>query len=152
MGKVPARYIGHHAVSLNPGMGPYYHPDGTRRTEMLLSTGDELLMEESEVLGQSYLFDPKGQRDPLYLGVGRVVLPEHKDLDAQTLAERGYEFHAGRPDMEVILPPHEQTLHAAAEAFTQGVMPHSTEELPSLGLVRDEVKPPVSRAEEEEVR
>lgn len=121
MGKVPARYIGHHAVSLNPGMGPYYNIDGTRRTDMMLSTGDEILMEDREVLGQSYLFDPKGQRDPLYLGIGRVVLPEHKDLDAQALAELGYEFHTGRPDIEPLPSPYASSTPQRKTSFLDEV-------------------------------
>lgn len=98
---IPAKYIGAHAAVLS-GTGPYYNIDGTRRTSMALDTGDEIMMPDKEVLGQTMKFDPNGIVEPLLLGAGRVVLPEHAQLNDQALAEEGYEFHMGRPDFEAL--------------------------------------------------
>lgn len=115
--KIPAKYIGMHPVTLG-GAGPYYNIDGTRKTDLTLSHGDTIMMEEREVLGQSFKFDPKGQLDPLDLGAGRVVLPEHAHLSDEELALLGYEHHQGRRDFipletleaqQSIPPPQEQT-------------------------------------------
>lgn len=99
-GLVPARYIGDNLLQLQPGR--YYNADGSIRTSNIVSKGDVLMMPEQEIIGQTILFDPKGYKDPLYLGSGHRVLPEHQGLDARTLALLGYEFHEGRADMELV--------------------------------------------------
>src|SRR5579859_5550269 len=93
---IPARYIGHHAARLAQRLA--FNIDGSRRTSSLLESGDTLLMPEREVLGFTLLHDPHMVYDPLDLGVGKRVLPEHKDLNAEELAALGYEFHQGRTD------------------------------------------------------
>lgn len=99
MALIPARYIGAQAVTL---MQPARNIDGTPRQSMTLSYGDEFLAQDTEVLGATYLLDPHGNKNPLFLGVGRVVLPEHANLDERELALLGYEFHQGRGDFAAI--------------------------------------------------
>jgi hypothetical protein len=124
--KIPARYIGGHTVQLPAGLGPFYNIDGTRRTSLLLETGDTLMMPETEIIGQTYLFDPRGQTDPLHLGAGKRVLPEHVGLDDRELSLLGYEFHQGRPDFEPVVEA-EPTQAPANVAF---VAPLSSEIAP----------------------
>ena len=97
---VAARYIGPAGLRLSNALGPYLDAHGQRRTNLYLTPGDTLMLPDVEVLGQTYLFDPKSINDPLWLGVGRVVLPEHATLSERELAVLGYEFHAGRSDFE----------------------------------------------------
>lgn len=99
---VPARYIGH-GIGLREGV-PYYNADGTRRESLNLEPGDEILLRDEDVYGKTLLHDPQGNRTSLYLGLGRVVLPEHKDLSDQERSDLGYEHHLGRPDFEPIKP------------------------------------------------
>jgi len=99
-GLVPARYVGDNLLQLQPGR--YYNADGTRRDGNIVSHGDILMMPEQEIIGQTILFDPKAVRDPLYLGTGHRVLPEHQGLDGRTLSLLGYEHHEGRSDFELV--------------------------------------------------
>lgn len=100
---VPARYVGIHPVELAPGK-PHYNIDGTRRgiTDNTLSPGDTLMMTDEDVLGKTILEDPHGVRDPVQLGIGRVILPEHQGKSLEELGLIGYVWHAGRPDFEPI--------------------------------------------------
>jgi len=109
-GMAPARYKGH-GVGLREGN--YYNTDGSKRKRLVdgtpvdnlsLEPGDELLLQDEDVYGKTLLFDPQGNRQPLYLGLGRVVKPEHADLSDKERAELGYERHLGRPDFEPIEP------------------------------------------------
>lgn len=102
--KIPARYTGAAGMRLSKTLGPYFDANGQRITNHFLEPGDTLMLPDTEVLGQSYLFDPQGKREPLWLGVGRVALPEDKDKDERALAILGYEFHTGRTDFEPLLP------------------------------------------------
>lgn len=99
---VPARYKGH-GIGLREGM-PYYNTDGTRRESLNLESGDEILLKDEDVYGKTLLHDPQGNKTSLYLGLGCVVLPEHKDLSDQERADLGYELHLGRPDFEPVKP------------------------------------------------
>lgn len=98
---VPARYTADHLVSL-PSHITFYNLDGTKRASKTLSKGDELMMPDREILGQSYLHTGDGQM--LILGAGRVVLPEHAMLSSDDLLASGYEFHDGRSDFELVIP------------------------------------------------
>lgn len=95
--RVPARYIGHHAVNVVAALGPYYNADGTRRTSLIIETGDELLMPEREILGYTIRYIGESAFD---LGTGRRVAPEHADLGDIELSLLRYEFHQGRADFE----------------------------------------------------
>lgn len=99
--KVAARYIGEHAVMLSPLGGPYVDETGVQKSDLMLSPGDILMMPDHEVLGQTWLFDPRAERDPVYLGTGRKVLPEHEGKTDAELRVLGYQFHMGRPDFEL---------------------------------------------------
>lgn len=119
--KIPARYIGQHAVGLNPAMGPYFYADGTRKTDLTLSTGEVILMPETEVLGQTFLRDSNDNL--LYLGAGKCRLPEHVGLSDEELTQSGflYEHHMGRSDfipLEVEAQP--QTTMPDATSATSG--------------------------------
>lgn len=100
-GLIPARYIGNHAVSLPKGRR-FYNTDGTLRTSLILEHGDELLMPDAEIIGQTILHDPTRQTMPQHLGAGHVVKPEHASLSPDELAEIGYSFEMGRSDFQVI--------------------------------------------------
>ncbi len=100
---IPARYIGIHPVELAPGK-PHYNIDGTRRgiEDNTLSPGDTIMMTDEDVLGKTLLFDPHGVRDPVQLGIGRVILPEHQGKSLEELGLLGYEWHEGRPDFRAL--------------------------------------------------
>lgn len=102
MQKVPARYIGLHEVQLFKLGGPYFDGQGKPLEEYMLRPGDTLMMNAPDVLGQTFLTDPKNQSEPVWLGIGRVVLPEHQKLSNSELIDFGYQFHGGRPDFEPI--------------------------------------------------
>lgn len=60
------------------------------------------MMRPEELLGQTFLHGTSG--DVEYLGVGRIVKPEHAHLkdDPNALLNVGYEFHEGRSDFAEI--------------------------------------------------
>lgn len=95
--KIPARYLGPGGMLKG---GPYYNADGSRRETNMLSRGDILLLDESEVRGHTYKREADGQF--LTLGAGKVVKPEHQGCTPEALDALGYEFHAGRPDFEPV--------------------------------------------------
>ncbi|GAC1471390.1 MAG: hypothetical protein PVSMB5_19980 [Ktedonobacteraceae bacterium] len=107
---VPARYVGQNRIRLH---SPARNADGSRRTTLDLSPGDVILMPEYEVAGYTLLFDPQGNNAPRDLGAGRRILPEHLEFkdDERELSVRGYEFHGGRTDFELV----EETLVAPGE-------------------------------------
>jgi hypothetical protein len=95
---VAARYIGHHAARLAQRLA--FNIDGTRRESSLLESGDTLMMPEREILGFTLLHDPHMASDPLDLGAGKRVLPEHAGMNPEQLDALGYQFNAGRSDFE----------------------------------------------------
>lgn len=97
-----ARYIGEHSVELSGG--PYQNIDGTRKRENVLNYGDTMMMPAEEIYGKTLLHDPHAQKASLYLGLGRVVLPEHVSLSDQDRALLGYEHHLGRGDFLPLEP------------------------------------------------
>jgi hypothetical protein len=101
---IPARYIAEHEVTLNKLGGPYVNGDGQPLLNLVLKCGQTLMMLEDEVIGMTWLTDPRREKNPIYLGAGRVVLPEHSDKSPEELSVLGYQFHEGRPDFEPINP------------------------------------------------
>src|SRR5258708_7429684 len=97
---IPARYTGHHAARLAQRLA--FNIDGSRRQSSLLESGDTLMMPEREIRGFTLLHDPHMVHDPLDLGVGKRVLPEHKDLNAEQLGALGYEWRLGMTDFEAL--------------------------------------------------
>jgi hypothetical protein len=95
---IPARYIGHHAARLAQRLA--FNIDGSRRQSSLLESGDTIMMPEREILGFTLLHDPHMVNDPLDLGVGKRVLPQHVNLTDEQRAALGYEHHQGRTDFE----------------------------------------------------
>jgi hypothetical protein len=83
---------------------PYYNIDGSKRESLSLEPGDELLVRDEDIYGKTLLHDPNQNKPSLYLGLGKVVIPEHTDLSDEERAELGYEYHLGRPDFEAIRP------------------------------------------------
>lgn len=98
--KINARYIGERPMVLRAVDGPHLNAKGERLTSRLISRGDTLKVHPVQVLGQTYLHDPKGNLPSQWIGVGRVTLPEHAGLPDAVLDVLGYEFHEGRPDFE----------------------------------------------------
>lgn len=99
-GLVPARYIGSHLVDLQQTGKQWFDIDGTPRSLLKLMNGDTVMMPAEEILGKTVLIPKNG--NPLYLGVGRVILPEHKDVPVEELGLLGYQFDAGRTDFELV--------------------------------------------------
>lgn len=99
---IPCEYIGEHRIDLHKYGGPYFDAKGKQITELSLIKGDTLMMPEEEVRGFTILLDPAATRDPLYVGIGKVVLSEHVGLPEDQLLALGYQFHQGRPDFRVI--------------------------------------------------
>lgn len=113
----PARYRGEHPVRISRQHGAVHACDeqgtrGKRRDGSLLHTDETILLPMTEVYGQTYLFDPHGERPPLFLGAGRCVLPEHAGLSDEALNAQGYEFQEGRSDFTPLMPL--ETLLAAS--------------------------------------
>lgn len=102
MRKIAARYIGQHEVVLSKLGGPYVDASGARLSERVLRPGDTLMVNEPEVLGETWLHDPRHIKPSENLGSGRVVKPEHQGLSDDELSVLGYQFHAGRSDFEVL--------------------------------------------------
>jgi hypothetical protein len=107
--RVPARYIGHHRIGLHPAMGPYYNTDGTIRANLTLDRNDEIMMPAEEVLGYTLLEDRHGNNNPLYLGVGRVVMPEDVGKSDDELAAIGYRWNIGRQDFIPLIVDNQQS-------------------------------------------
>lgn len=99
---VPARYIGNAPIGLHNVKWDLRNIDGSERTSLLINHGDTLMMPRPEIIGFTILEDPRQQKDPLYLGDGRVVLPKHAGKSAEELDALGYVFNIGRSDFELI--------------------------------------------------
>lgn len=98
----PARYIGGHMVDL--GDTKHHNIDGTRKQEKHLEYGDTIMLPAEEIYGKTLLHDPHQQKPSLYLGLGKVVLPEHANLTDEERALLGYEHHLGRSDFIPLEP------------------------------------------------
>lgn len=116
--RVPARYTGSYAVRLahRDINGAVTDETGALRNNTKVRPGDIVHLRAHEVYGASYLFDPRGERDPQFLGVGKVVLPEHAQLSDAERAALGYEHHEGRSDFEPLYPLEDATRRFAAAA------------------------------------
>ena len=103
--KVPVRYTGAHVVQLRKVDGPYKDANNVPLESLLLPRGQDLQMSAIEVYGTTYLFDPRNEKPPRWLGLGRVILDEHQEYatSAADLERLGYEFHLGRTDVEPLL-------------------------------------------------
>ena len=66
------------------------------------------MMNEEEVLGQTYYNPPEVEGPLQSLGAGRVIKPEHAEASDAELENLGYSFHMGRSDFEAILPVEEE--------------------------------------------
>jgi hypothetical protein len=100
--RVPARYTGSNTVKLAQVGGPYVNGEGRRLDQLTLSPGDVLMLPAEEVYGQTHIFDPRQQDEPEWLGVGRVVKPQHSHLPSEVLGALGYVFDEGRSDFEAV--------------------------------------------------
>lgn len=101
-GKVPARYIGEHSILLSPHGRPYFDASGKPLQSLALRKGDTLYINEGEARGESWLHDPAPEKESLWLGTGKRVLPEHAGLSPEEHEALGYSWHQGRPDFEEI--------------------------------------------------
>lgn len=142
-GLVPARYVGDNLLQLQPGR--YYNADGTLRTSNIVSKGDVLMMPEQEIIGQTILFDPRGYNNPLYLGAGHRVLPEHQGLDQRSLALLGYEHHLGRSDFELVTASQPAIAEPVQEA------PAPVEQAPEQPTVEQQAEQPETVEKVDEV-
>jgi hypothetical protein len=97
-----ARYVGDHDVTLSTFGGPFFDAWGNLLTTRVITNGSTLLMPEEEVLGVSYLIDPRHIKDPIKIGSGRVLTPDLVGLTPEELEAAGWEFHAPRPDWVVM--------------------------------------------------
>lgn len=112
MTMVPVRWRGSHSVKLRAVDGQRFDAAGKPITRGVLNPGDTLMVPAAEAFGQTIKWDPQELKDPLYLGVGRVVLPEDAGKSDAELAVLGYEFQLGRADpahpgrdMEALVEP-----------------------------------------------
>ncbi|HZU01520.1 MAG TPA: hypothetical protein VFA10_17765 [Ktedonobacteraceae bacterium] len=150
MAKIPARYIGEHTLKLGSYGGPYYDGEGNLRDSLLLHTGDTLMMEEHEIRGDTYLFDPRGEAPTQFLGTGRVVKPEHAGLRDAELAQVGYQFCAGRPDFQEIVPGAPGSPRGGVSAYVAQNTAFVENAAPALSDVQIEASAPVDVQESEE--
>ena len=84
---VAARYIGNHPVSFPSGRR-FVDPRGATISSGTIYFGDEIMMPEVEILGQSFFREPSG--DLIYLGPGKTVKSEHADFTLEQLINMGY--------------------------------------------------------------
>lgn len=105
MAKIACTYVGEQQVMLFPQGGPYFDKDGQVITNSVISKGQTLMLEDTEVLGYTILQDPRNIEDPIFLGVGRVILPQDEGKSAEELFAMGYQFHVGRADFEPYQQP-----------------------------------------------
>lgn len=103
-GKVPARYIGEHSILLSQYGKPYFDAQGKPLQSLVLRKGDTLYINEGEARGESWLHDPAREKESLWLGTGKRVLPEHAGLSPEEHENLGYEHHMGRSDFIEITP------------------------------------------------
>lgn len=101
---IPAQYIGEHEVMLSRHGGPYIDVNGKPLESRLLHKGDVIHMNEEEVNGFTVILDPRAEKEPMQLGAGRVVLPEHSKHSDIELSALGYQFHQGRCDFKPYTP------------------------------------------------
>lgn len=124
---IAIRYVGTFAVYLEKTSKPYRNADGAfldlvevrpGAWKYVLAPGDTLLVPEDEALGITYLVDPRGEQEPVKLGSGLCLIPEHQGRNWQELidvrftygsekANTGiwcYEFHMPRADFEPLEP------------------------------------------------
>lgn len=99
---IPCEYIGDYKIDLHKYGGPYFNAKGQQITELSLIKGDTIMMPEEEIRGYTILRDLAALNDPLYVGVGKVVLSEHAGKTDDELLAMGYQFHQGRPDFRAI--------------------------------------------------
>lgn len=126
MAKIAARYIGDYPVVLKEGQGRLYDGDGNPLTSNLLNPGQTLMMNDTEVLGQTYKRPTRGQGEATFLGVGRVILPEHASRTAEELDLLGYEFHEGRSDFVEEKAPTAQDTSSKGRRSSASSLPTST--------------------------
>ena len=103
MPKVPARYIGDSPRILKEADGRHLDGDGKPLSSYLITAGQTLMVPDTEVFGFTYKHDPRGVEASRFMGLGRVIAPEHTDLDPVQLRQQGYEFHEGRTDFEPLV-------------------------------------------------
>jgi hypothetical protein len=118
-GKVPARYIGEHSILLSPLGRPYFDAQGKPLQSLVLRKGDTLYINEGEARGESWLHDPAREKESLWLGTGKCVKEEHKDLSEDEWEILGYDHQKGRSDFIEITPdgkPVKQSTQAADPA------------------------------------
>jgi hypothetical protein len=97
-GKVPARYIGETPVVLSPMGRPYFDANGKPLQSLALRTGDTLYINEGEARGESWWHDPRRIEDSVYVGTGKCIMDEHKNIPVDQYEQIGYEWHQGRSD------------------------------------------------------
>lgn len=103
MGKmIPCEYIGEYKIELRKQGGPYFDKNGKQLLDLNLNKGDTLLMPEEEVKGYTILRDMRHEKEPVNLGIGRVILPSDTNKSDEELYALGYQFHQGRPDFRVL--------------------------------------------------
>jgi hypothetical protein len=106
MTKVPVRYVGEVARILKESGGERTTDgDGNPLSSNLVVHGQTLLIPDTEAFGFTEKYETFGLGTGKILGVGRVILPEHSDLDSASLRLAGYVFHEGRSDFEPLVPP-----------------------------------------------
>jgi len=121
--KVPARYIGEHQVRLAGFGRPYFDGDGKPLKELLLNTGDTLMIHPEEAYGKTLYRALGSNQEPEFLGYGKVVKPEHVSIEDRDLIDLGYQFHGGRSDFEPLKSLKDEKVQPKKAAF-----PHPTKE------------------------
>jgi hypothetical protein len=171
MPRIAARYIGTSPVFLMPRPGdPYLDANGAplqpRETPfsgnkgLFIAAGESLMLEEAEVLGQTLLYDAHGNNNPVTLGVGCCLLPQHQGQDWHTLSGVpftydgtapgvlmpagmvAYEFHEGRPDFAPFTPDPRAFDYVAPVASTQA--PPVAPQAPATAAKVKETQAPVT--------
>lgn len=102
--KIAARYKFEHEGVLSSYGGPYKDANGKSLDSLVLRRGDTVMVNEHEVKGYTVLRDPRHEKEPEMLGIGRVAKQEHQQLSDEELHTIGYQFHQGSPMWEEVFP------------------------------------------------
>jgi hypothetical protein len=107
MPEIPQGFAGARYKGLGAGLQEgvkHRNADGTLKKGVSLEPGDEMLWRDEDVYGKTLWHDPNQNLRSKYIGLGKVVTPEHAGKSEQELIEIGFEFHSPRSDLEPLEP------------------------------------------------
>jgi len=137
-GLAGARYKGL-GTGLQEGV-KHRNADGTVKESLTLEPGDEMLWRDEDVYGKTLWHDPNQNLRSKYIGLGKVVTPEHAGKSEQELINIGFEFHDPRSDLEPLEP---------LEAFLARQKKPAEKEITQTVVIEQPIDVPAEQEQEE---